>query len=134
MSVNAEADGPVWCAGERDPRMTRFGRILRQTHLDELPQLFNVLRGDMSLVGPRPERLCFVNELKRAIPRYDERLFIKPGMTGLAQVHYQYDRTVADVRRKLRFDLFYTKRMSLAFDIQILMWTWLVIVMGRSIR
>lgn len=134
MRVDAEANGAVWCAGQNDPRMTRIGGFLRRTHLDELPQLINVLRGDMSLVGPRPERPMFVEKLDREIPRYDERLLIKPGMTGLAQVHYRYDATIADVKRKLRFDLLYVKRMCLMLDLRILAWTMLVVVTGRGIR
>ncbi len=134
MRVDAEAGGPVWSAGDRDPRMTRLGGILRRTHLDEVPQLFNVVRGDMSLVGPRPERPHFVDELNRAIPRYNERLLIKPGMTGLAQVHYRYDKSLADVKRKLRFDLLYTRRMCLALDLRILAWTALVVLTGHGIR
>ena len=134
MRVNAEADGPQWSAGHEDPRMTRLGRILRRTHLDELPQVINVLKGEMSLVGPRPERPCFVEELNRAIPSYDERLYIKPGMTGLAQVHYRYDTSLADVRRKLRFDILYIKHMCLALDARILVWTALVVITGRGIR
>ena len=134
MRVDAEAGGPVWAAGDEDPRMTRLGCFLRRTHLDELPQLFNVLKGDMSLVGPRPERLCFVEQLDREIPRYDERLLIKPGMTGLAQVHYRYDQSIADVKRKLRFDLLYVKRMCLMLDARILAWTFLVVMTGRGIK
>ena len=114
--------------------MTWLGRILRRTHLDELPQIVNVLRGDMSLVGPRPERPCFVEDLHRAIPSYDERLYIRPGITGLAQVHYRYDTSLADVKRKLRFDLLYVKRMCLALDARILIWTAFVVVTGRGIR
>jgi len=134
MRVDAEASGPVWAGGDEDPRVTRLGKLLRRSHLDELPQLFNVLTGDMSLVGPRPERLCFVEELGREVPRYDERLLIKPGMTGLAQVHYRYDQTIADVKRKLRFDLLYTKRMCLMLDARILAWTCFVVITGRGIK
>ena len=134
MRVDAEANGPVWSTCERDARMTRVGAFLRRTHLDELPQLFNVLNGDMSLVGPRPERPHFVEQLNREIPRYDERLYITPGMTGLAQVHYRYDQTLTDVKRKLRFDLLYVKRMCLMLDARILAWTLLVVVTGRGIR
>lgn len=134
MRMDAEANGPVWAAGDEDPRMTRIGCFLRRTHLDELPQLFNVLKGDMSLVGPRPERPCFVQELGRQIARYDQRLFIQPGMTGLAQVHYRYDQSIADVKRKLRFDLLYVKRMCLMLDARILAWTFLVVMTGRGIR
>jgi len=134
MEVNAEAEtGPVWAA-RRDPRRTRLGAFLRSSSLDELPQLLNVLKGEMSLVGPRPERLCFVEELGRVVPRYDERLLIKPGMTGLAQIHYRYDQSVADVRRKLRFDLLYVRRMCLMLDARILAWTLFVVVTGRGIR
>ena len=134
MQVDAETNGPVWAARECDPRMTRVGAFLRRSHFDELPQLFNVLTGDMSLVGPRPERPCFVEDLGREIARYDERLLIKPGMTGLAQVHYRYDQTIADVKRKLRFDLLYVKRMCLMLDARILAWTFLVVMTGRGIK
>jgi len=134
MVVDAEAAGPQWAAGRSDPRLTRVGRILRRTHLDELPQLFNVLKGEMSLIGPRPERSCFVDELNQVIPSYDTRLLIKPGMTGLAQVHYRYDTTISDVRRKVRFDRLYIKRMCLTLDAKILVWTVLVVVTGRGIR
>ena len=133
MVVDAESGGPVWAAGEEDPRMTRIGRFLRRTHLDELPQLFNVFKGEMSLVGPRPERPHFIERLNLAVPRYDERLLIKPGMTGLAQVHYRYDASIADVKRKLRFDRLYVKRMCLALDLRILAWTVLVVITGRGI-
>ncbi len=135
MVQDAEAaTGPVWARATNDPRLTRVGRILRRTHLDELPQLFNVIRGDMSLVGPRPERPCFVRELGEIVPSYDERHMAKPGMTGLAQVHYRYDQSFADVRRKLRFDLLYAKRMCLMLDMRILVWTCSVLVTGRGIR
>ena len=134
MRFDAEVGGPVWSAGDEDPRLTPIGGFLRRSHLDELPQLLNVLRGHMSLVGPRPERPHFVQTLHGAIPRYDQRLLLKPGMTGLAQVHYRYDTSLADVRRKLRFDLFYVKRMCLTLDAKILAWTLLVVVTGRGIR
>lgn len=134
MQIDAEANGPQWWAGDEDPRMTRIGRFLRRTHLDELPQLFNVLRGDMSLIGPRPERPEFVEQLLRDVPQYDERLFLKPGMTGLAQVHYRYDQSIADVKRKIRFDRLYIKRLCLALDARILAWTVIVVVTGRGIK
>jgi len=134
MRVDAEAGGPVWAVRGHDPRVTRLGWFLRRTHFDELPQLLNVLKGDMSLVGPRPERPHFVGQLNRMIPRYDERLLIKPGMTGLAQVHYRYDQTFEDVKKKLRFDLLYVKRMCLMLDARILAWTLLVVLTGRGIR
>ena len=134
MRVDAEANGPVWAAHEDDPRITPLGSFLRHSHLDELPQLFNVFKGNMSLVGPRPERPHFVEQLDREVPRYDERLLIKPGMTGLAQIHYRYDQSIADVKRKLRFDLLYVKRMCLMLDARILAWTILVVFTGRGIK
>jgi exopolysaccharide biosynthesis polyprenyl glycosylphosphotransferase len=134
MRIDAEQGGPVWWSGDNDPRMTPVGKVLRRTHLDELPQLFNVIKGEMSLVGPRPERPHFVQQLDRDIPRYDERHLIKPGMTGLAQVHYRYDKTLADVKRKLRFDLLYVRRMCLFLDARILAWTFLVVMTGRGIK
>ena len=134
MRVDAEAAGPRWSAGEDDPRMTRVGRVLRRTHLDELPQLVNVLAGDMSLVGPRPERPEFMERLQRDIRGYDERLLIKPGMTGLAQVHYRYDQSLTDVKRKVRFDLLYVRRLCLSLDVRILAWTIMVVLTGRGLK
>lgn len=124
--------GPVWAAPKGDVRLTRVGRFLRYAHLDELPQLINVLKSEMSLVGPRPERHYFMKRLKHEVRRYSDRLLVKPGITGLAQVHYRYDQTVRDVKRKLRFDLLYIRRMCLTLDLQILAWTLLVIVTGRG--
>jgi lipopolysaccharide/colanic/teichoic acid biosynthesis glycosyltransferase len=132
MVQGAEANGPVWSAGRGDPRLTRCGGFLRATHLDELPQLWNVLRGDMSLVGPRPERPCFSGQLEASIPGYEERCWVKPGMTGLAQVHYRYDATIEDVKRKLRFDRLYVRRMCLTLDLQILAWTVGVVLARRG--
>jgi lipopolysaccharide/colanic/teichoic acid biosynthesis glycosyltransferase len=111
--------GPRWAMPE-DPRVTRVGHFLRRTHLDELPQLFNVLRGDMSLIGPRPERPEFVPKLERAVPRYRERLAIRPGITGLAQVHLPPDTDIESVRRKLAYDLYYIQNMSVWLDLRIL--------------
>ena len=123
MRVDAEkASGPVW-ARKRDSRITRLGNFLRKTHIDEFPQLINVLRGEMSLIGPRPERPFFVNRFRREIPNYELRLAVKPGITGLAQVRYKYDESLADVRNKLTYDLVYVKRMSWAMDARILFWT-----------
>lgn len=132
MCMDAEASGPQWASRRGDPRLTRIGGFLRYSHLDELPQLFNVLVGNMSLVGPRPERPVFATELNRQIDRYDERLLIKPGMTGLAQVHYRYDTSIADVKRKLRFDLLYVKRMCITLDLRILFWTVGVVATGKG--
>jgi lipopolysaccharide/colanic/teichoic acid biosynthesis glycosyltransferase len=114
--------GPRW-ATARDPRITLVGRFLRRTHLDELPQLWNVLRGDMSLVGPRPERPEFLPRLEQAIPRYRERLLVRPGMTGLAQVQLPPDTDLDSVRRKLAYDLYYIQRSGLWLDLRLLMAT-----------
>ncbi len=134
MVADAEASGPVWASRGEDPRVTPIGNFLRRTHLDELPQLLNILTGDMSLVGPRPERPHFVERLDREIPRYDERLLIKPGITGLAQVHMRADQSIADVKNKLRFDRLYIKRMCLALDAKILVWTAMMLLTGREVR
>jgi lipopolysaccharide/colanic/teichoic acid biosynthesis glycosyltransferase len=114
--------GPRW-ATSNDPRVTRIGRFLRNTHLDELPQLWNVLRGDMSLVGPRPERPEFVHQLERAIPLYRQRLRVRPGLTGLAQVQLPPDVDLAGVRRKLARDVYYIQHQSLGLDLRILLST-----------
>jgi lipopolysaccharide/colanic/teichoic acid biosynthesis glycosyltransferase len=111
--------GPVWATPD-DNRVTRTGRILRRTRLDEVPQLWNVLRGEMSLVGPRPERPKFVEELARVIPFYELRLAAKPGLTGWAQINYRYANTVKDAGEKLQYDLFYIKHMSVWLDVLIL--------------
>ena len=123
MRADAEGDGvPRW-AMEGDPRVTRVGRFIRKTRIDELPQIINVLRGEMSFVGPRPERPAFVNELKRAIPYYDLRHSVNPGITGWAQVRYSYGASVEDARKKLQFDLYYVKNHSLFLDLLILVET-----------
>jgi len=122
MSRDAEASGCAWAAPD-DPRVTPFGRILRRTRLDELPQLWNILKGDMSFVGPRPERPEFVGPLTGLIPFYDERHLIKPGLTGWAQINYPYGGNVGDARRKLQLDLYYIKHMSLELDLVILLRT-----------
>jgi lipopolysaccharide/colanic/teichoic acid biosynthesis glycosyltransferase len=111
-----------------DPRITRVGRFLRNTHLDELPQLFNVLRGDMSLVGPRPERPELIPGLEEAIPGYRQRLLIKPGVTGLAQVQLPADTSTATVRRKLSYDLYYVRRFSFWLDLRLLACTALKVI------
>jgi lipopolysaccharide/colanic/teichoic acid biosynthesis glycosyltransferase len=114
--------GPCWST-PRDPRVTPIGRFLRSTHLDELPQLWNVLRGDMSLVGPRPERPEFLDELEKAYPRYRERLAVRPGLTGLAQVQLPPDSDLTSVRRKLVCDLYYVEHVGPTLDLQILLTT-----------
>ncbi len=123
MSVDAESLlGPIW-AEKNDIRITHIGRVLRRAHIDELPQLLNVIRGEMSIIGPRPERPFFVNELKREIPGYVDRLTIKPGITGLAQCLQRPDETIRDVQKKLRYDMLYIKRMCLMLDIKIILQT-----------
>ena len=123
MVTDAErATGPIW-AQENDPRITPIGRFLRRTHLDEVPQLINVIKGEMSLVGPRPERPVFVEQFRYQIPHYEVRLSVKPGITGLAQICHTYDETLKDVRKKLAYDLMYVRKMCLMVDIAILLLT-----------
>jgi lipopolysaccharide/colanic/teichoic acid biosynthesis glycosyltransferase len=132
MCVNAEhLSGAVWAAKE-DPRVTPVGKFLRQYRLDELPQLFNVLRGDMNVVGPRPERPSIFAQLRTTIPQYDARQRVKPGITGLAQVNQQYDQCLDDVRNKLRYDLEYLRRQSFWEDIRIMLKTVPVILFKRG--
>lgn len=119
MRVDAEAAGPCW-ASVRDPRVTRVGAVIRALRIDELPQLVNVLRGEMSLVGPRPERPHFTVQLACVIPRYNERTCVLPGITGLAQVRYPYGASVEDARAKLHYDLQYLENRSLLFELYIL--------------
>ncbi len=114
--------GPVW-ATEHDPRITRIGMFLRKTHLDELPQLINVFKGEMSLVGPRPERPYFVREFRKVISHYDRRLCVKPGITGLAQVRQGYDRTIEDVKRKAKYDFLYIEKMCPLLDMKVIAMT-----------
>jgi sugar transferase (PEP-CTERM system associated) len=134
MRADAEADiGPTW-AGDEDPRITSVGRFLRTTRLDEIPQLWNVLKGEMSLVGPRPERPEFVERLKQEIPYYHLRLTVRPGITGWAQVRYRYGNSVDDAKEKLRYDLFYIKNMSPGLDALILFDTIKIILLGRGAK
>jgi sugar transferase (PEP-CTERM system associated) len=128
MRVDAEKDGVARWATRNDPRITRIGSFLRKTRIDELPQLFSVLKGEMSLVGPRPERPGFVSQLKNDIPFYDIRHSVKPGVTGWAQVRYHYGATLEDARRKHQFDLYYVKNNSLFLDILVLIETVSVVV------
>jgi sugar transferase (PEP-CTERM system associated) len=134
MRADAEADtGPTW-AGDEDPRITSVGRLLRITRADEIPQLWNVLKGDMSLVGPRPERPEFIEQLKQAIPFYDLRHTVRPGITGWAQIRYRYGNCVEDAKEKLRYDLFYIKNMSPGLDALIVFETAKTILLGRGAR
>ncbi|MBX9605988.1 MAG: TIGR03013 family PEP-CTERM/XrtA system glycosyltransferase [Gammaproteobacteria bacterium] len=133
MRQDAEANGAVWALAN-DMRVTRIGSFIRKTRIDELPQLINVLKGDMSFVGPRPERPQFVAELARAIPYYDLRHYVKPGITGWAQILYPYGASVADAREKLQYDLYYLKNYSLFLDINILLQTIQVILWRKGAR
>jgi lipopolysaccharide/colanic/teichoic acid biosynthesis glycosyltransferase len=125
--------GAIW-AQKGDPRITRLGRLLRKTRLDEFPQFFNVLIGDMSIVGPRPERPEFIEELKMLIPYYSERHSVKPGITGWAQISYPYGSSVKDALEKLRYDLYYIKHFSLFLDIMVILDTIKVMFFGRGAR
>lgn len=123
MRVDAERfSGAVW-AQENDPRVTTLGRYLRQFRLDELPQLWNIVRGDMNIVGPRPERPSIVARLREMIPEYRARHRVKPGLTGLAQINQHYDQNLDDVRGKIRWDLEYIRTQSLWLDIMIMLKT-----------
>ncbi|MDR1686189.1 MAG: sugar transferase [Desulfovibrio sp.] len=133
MRLDAEKNGAVW-AGKNDPRVTRIGRFIRKTRIDELPQLVNVLKGEMSLIGPRPERPEFVRELSALIPYYDVRHSVKPGITGWAQVCYPYGASVDDARLKLEYDLFYIKNMSLLLEAKIILKTIGVVLFPKGAR
>jgi lipopolysaccharide/colanic/teichoic acid biosynthesis glycosyltransferase len=123
MHVDAEAAGHAVWAAEHDERVTRVGRFMRAIHLDELPQVINILRGEMSLIGPRPEREEFVSELEKTIPLYRHRLEVKPGLTGWAQVKYRYTRTDQEALIKLQYDLYYIQRQSFRLDLLIILKT-----------
>jgi sugar transferase (PEP-CTERM system associated) len=132
MRKDAEEEGrPIW-AKDGDDRITRVGRFIRKTRLDELPQLWNVIRGDMSFVGPRPERPFFVEELSRAIPFYQQRHAVKPGITGWAQVKYRYGSSLEDAMEKLRYDLYYIKHLSVIFDLTIVFDTVKVVLFRKG--
>jgi lipopolysaccharide/colanic/teichoic acid biosynthesis glycosyltransferase len=132
MRVDAEKEsGAVWASND-DARVTPIGRILRQFRLDELPQLFNILRGDMNLVGPRPERPELFEKLRKEIPDYQKRQLARPGLTGWAQVNQSYDQNIDDVRRKVQFDIEYIRRRGLSEDVKIMLRTVPVILFRRG--
>lgn len=134
MREDAEVDGtPSW-ASENDPRVTRVGRVIRTLRIDEIPQFWNILKGEMSFVGPRPERPHFVKELTENIPFYEHRHMVAPGVTGWAQVNYPYGASVEDAREKLQYDLFYIKNQSLVLDVVIMIATIKTIIFGRGAR
>ena len=134
MRQDAEADGRAVWAATSDPRVTSIGSLLRKTRLDELPQLFNVIRGEMNIVGPRPERPTIFADLRRNIPQYPMRQRVKPGITGWAQINQAYDASEDDVRRKVEFDLDYMKRQSLVHDLRIMTMTLPVMIFRRGSR
>lgn len=125
--------GPQW-ATENDPRVTPFGRFMRVARLDEVPQLINVLKGEMSFVGPRPERAFFIEQLKEEIPWYVRRIKMKPGITGWAQIKHKYDATIEDVKKKIIYDMYYFENMSILLDIKIIVRTFLVVLTGKGAR
>ena len=134
MHKDAEKlSGPVW-ASQRDPRVTRLGAFLRKTRLDEVPQVFAVLRGDMSFVGPRPERPFFVAQLKQEIPFFGLREAVKPGITGWAQIRYPYGSSIGDAKNKLEYDLYYVEHRSLFLDLAICFHTAKIVLFGRGAR
>jgi sugar transferase (PEP-CTERM system associated) len=133
MVENAEANGPVW-AEQDDRRITRVGRWLRRWRLDEIPQMFNVLKGDMSFVGPRPERSFFVERLRKEIPFYDQRFSVKPGVTGWAQIKYRYGASKEDAVEKLKYDLYYIKNLSPLYDLLIIFETIKVVLFAKGAR
>jgi sugar transferase (PEP-CTERM system associated) len=128
-----EKSGPVWAEAE-DPRITRVGRLIRKTRIDELPQLWNVLKGEMSIVGPRPERAFFVDQLKKKIPYYSQRFVVKPGLTGWAQILFMYGASEEDAAEKLRHELYYIKNMSTMMDIVIMLGTFKIVLLGRGAK
>jgi len=134
MCADAEKDGKPRWAGQNDSRVTLVGRFIRRTRIDELPQIFNVFFGEMSFVGPRPERPYFVQDLTQKIPYYGVRHTVKPGITGWAQVRYPYGASDEDAMHKLQYDLYYVKNHSLFLDLMILFQTAQVVLWGKGVR
>jgi len=133
MRADAEENGPVWAKVD-DNRVTRVGRIIRKLRLDEVPQMINVLKGEMSFVGPRPERPVFIEQLNEEIPFYSQRHAVKPGITGWAQICYRYGASKEDALEKLKYDLYYIKHMSFIFDLTIIFETAKIVLWGRGAR
>jgi lipopolysaccharide/colanic/teichoic acid biosynthesis glycosyltransferase len=133
MYEDSEKNGPKWCS-KNDPRITPIGKLLRWSHFDELPQLWNIMKGEMSLVGPRPERPEIAGPIERTIPHYGERLRVRPGLTGLAQVQQAPDSNLYDVHCKLNYDLHYIQNMNLWLDLRIMFATWFYIAGIKSER
>jgi lipopolysaccharide/colanic/teichoic acid biosynthesis glycosyltransferase len=131
MRTDAEKDGPKWAA-VNDDRVTRLGKIIRKIRVDELPQFWNIISGDMNFVGPRPERPHFVAQLAKEIPYYEQRHLIAPGLTGWAQIKYPYGSSIEDARRKLEYDLYYIKNQSLLLDAMILFETVKTVLLSRG--
>lgn len=134
MKVDAEADGVARWASEKDPRITRVGHFIRKFRLDEFPQVYNVIVGDMSFIGPRPERPVFVEQLRKDIPYYDIRHRVQPGITGWAQVSYKYGASREDAKRKLGYDLYYVKNGDLLLDVAILLQSVRVVLFAHGSR
>lgn len=131
MKLGSEKDGPV-LASDRDPRITRVGRLMRKARIDEIPQFVNVIRGEMSIIGPRPERSFFISKYMHELPEFDLRLYVKPGITGLAQVESGYTKTVDHMRRRLLYDLRYISRFSFLQELQIILKTFYVVATGKG--
>jgi lipopolysaccharide/colanic/teichoic acid biosynthesis glycosyltransferase len=134
MRKDAEGGGVARWAVKSDPRVTRVGKVIRLARIDELPQLFNVLRGDIDIVGPRPERPEFVEKLSILIPYYSLRHTVRPGLTGWAQVEFAYSGTIEESKEKLEYDLFYIKNMSVKLDLLVLFKTIKIVLLGRGAR
>ena len=134
MIQSAEAEGDAVWAEKDDPRVTRVGRIIRKLRIDDIPQMINVLKGEMSFVGPRPERPEFVVKLKKVIPYYSQRHIVKPGITGWAQIRYTYGSSIEDARIKLQHDLYYIKNMSTLLDLMIIFQTIKVVLLRKGSR
>ena len=132
MVENAESLTGAVYAADNDPRITKMGRFLRKWRLDEIPQLLNIIKGDMSLVGPRPERYVFIKEFEEKIPFYTQRLAVRPGLTGWAQIKYPYASSIEQTEEKLQYDLYYIKNMSFLLDVVVLLKTIKVVLFGRG--